>query len=458
MFASLSHRPGAGAGYRFGASQDQRREARAILGTAAPVAAMALVNMAMSVTDTLMAAALGAGALAAAAVGSDVYSLAFYLVIGILGGLTPLYAAAHAAADDTALRRLRTAGWALAAAVALPALALVWTAPDWLRLIGIRPELPDLGEGYTRAMALTLLPMIGAAVLRTRLTAIEQAGALFRVTLVAVPLNAVLNHALMFGIAGWPGLGLTGAGVSSLIVACVTGALFAVQSRRCGDTGLASRPDLGAICEVLRLGLPVGVATISEVGVFLGATLFVARLSVADTAAHAVGIRLAGVVYAVSLGLLQATTVRVARAASPAESRLVASTGLALAGAAAVLIFSGIALSAGPIASGTMSASATVGFQVLLLVAASELFGPVGAASSGLLRGLKNTRPPMLFSLVGNWAIAAPVGVWLAVTGLGAVGVWIGLALGTAVSALLTLARLARHIRPALPDLPAARC
>jgi MATE family multidrug resistance protein len=147
-----------------------------------------------------------------------------------------------------------------------------------------------------------------------------------------------------------------------------------------------------------------------------------------------------------------------ARAASPTESRLVASTGLALAGAAAVLIFSGIALSAGPIASGTMSASATVGFQVLLLVAASELFGPVGAASSGLLRGLKNTRPPMLFSLVGNWAIAAPVGVWLAVTGLGAVGVWIGLALGTAVSALLTLARLARHIRPALPDLPAARC
>lgn len=458
MSASLSRRPGAGAGYRFGASQDHRREARAILGTAAPVAAMALVNMAMSVTDTLMAAALGADALAAAAVGSDVYSLAFYLAIGILGGLTPLYAAAHAAADDTALRRLRTAGWALAAAVALPALALVWTAPDWLRLIGIRPELLDHGAGYTRAMALTLLPMIGAAVLRTRLTAIERAGALFRVTLVAVPLNAVLNHALMFGIAGWPGLGLTGAGVSSLVVACVTLGLFAVQSRRRGDTGLAPRPDLGAIREVLRLGLPIGIATISEVGVFLGATLFVATLSVADTAAHAVGIRLAGVVYAVSLGLLQATTVRMARAMPPTESRLVATTGLALAGPAAVLIFSGIALSAGPIATGTISASATVGFQVLLLVAVSELFGPVGAASSGLLRGLKITRPPMLFSLVGNWAVAAPVGVWLAVTGLGAVGVWIGLALGTAVSALLTLACLARRIRPAQPDLPAARC
>jgi hypothetical protein len=77
-----------------------------------------------------------------------------------------------------------------------------------------------------------------------------------------------------------------------------------------------------------------------------------------------------------------------ARAASPAESRLVATTGLALAGAAAVPICSGIGLSAGPIASGTMSASATVAFQVLLLVAVSELLGPVSAASSGLLRGM----------------------------------------------------------------------
>jgi multidrug resistance protein, MATE family len=162
---------------------------------------MALVNMAMSVTDTLMAAALGPAALAAAAVGSDFYSLVFYLVIGILGGLAPLYAAAHAAGDAAALRRLRTAGWAIAALLAAPACAAVWMAPDYLRLVGIRPELLEQGAGYTRAMALTLLPMIGAALLRTRLTAIERAGALFRVTLVAVPLNAVLNHALMFGVA-----------------------------------------------------------------------------------------------------------------------------------------------------------------------------------------------------------------------------------------------------------------
>jgi MATE family multidrug resistance protein len=456
MFASLSPRPGAGAGAFLASSEERRREARAILGTAAPVAAMALVNMAMSVTDTLMAASLGPEALAAAAVGSDFYSLVFYLAIGILGGLAPLYAAAHAAADEAALCRLRSAAWAIAALLAVPACAAVWMAPNYLRLVGIRPELLEQGAGYTRAMALTLLPMIGAALLRTRLTAIERAGALFRVTLVAVPLNAALNYALMFGIGGWSGLGLTGAGVSSLIVACVTLCLFAGLSRRCGDAGLEPRLDVGAIRDVLRLGVPIGIATLSEVGVFLGATLFVATLSVADAAAHAIAIRTAGVVYAVSLGLLQATTVRMARTASHAGRRLVATTGLALAGGTAAVLCAGIALAAGPLAGGTMGASAPLAFQVLLLLALSELFGPLGAASSGLLRGLKITRPPMLFSLLGNWAFAAPLGIWLAVSGLGAVGVWIGLALGTAVSALLTLACLARHVGTGAPRSRAA--
>ncbi len=444
MFASLSPRPGAGA--FVASSEERRREARALLGTAAPVAAMALVNMAMSVTDTLMAAALGPGALAAAAVGSDFYSLVFYLVIGILGGLAPLYAAAHAMGDEAALRRLRSAGWAIAAVLAVPACAAVWMAPEYLRLVGIRPELLEQAEGYTRAMALTLVPMIGAALLRTRLTAVERAGALFRVTLVAVPLNAALNHVLMFGIGGWSGLGLTGAGVSSLIVACVTLGLFAAQARRHGDTGLEPRIDLRAMREVLHLGVPIGVATLSEVGVFLGATLFVATLSVPDAAAHAIAIRTAGVVYAVSLGLLQATTVRMARAGSPSDQRLVATTALALGGAAAVLLCTGIALTAGPLSGGAAGASAALAVQVLLLLALSELFGPLGAASSGLLRGLKITRQPMLFSLLGNWAVAAPLGIWLALSGLGAVGVWTGLAAGTAVSALLTLACLARHV------------
>lgn len=424
-------------------------EAAGLLVTAAPVAAMALVNMCMSVTDTLMAATLGNEALAAAGVASDLYSIAFYLAIGVIGGLAPLYASAHASDDRQRLARLRASSWAVALLFALPMVLFVWTSPGWLDAFGIEPVLLDRGEGYSRAMALTLPPMLAAGVLRTRLVSAERAGALFRVTLAAVPLNAALNALLMFGIGGWPGLGLTGAGISSFLVSCFTFAVFLRLARRCGDTGAVVAPDGRTVAEILRVGFPIGVSTLSEVGVFLGATLFVATLSVADAAAHVLAIRVSGVTFAVSIGLLQATTVRMARAEpGPARRSSTAGTSLRLSAVAALLLAVTVAAAAWPLSLTLSGEAAGIAAILLLMVAASELFGPPAAAATGLLRGLRITRVPMAISLLGNWLIAAPVGVVLATAGgLGAMGVWIGLAAGSATASALTILHLRRILR-----------
>lgn len=448
----------AGGNRPFGFRRAPSQNAARILATAAPVAAMALVNMCMSVTDTLMAGALGAEALAAAGVGSDLYSIAFYLAIGVVGGLAPLYAAAHADANRSRLNRLRASGWGVAALVGLPMACVVWTAPAWLGPLGIEASLLDHGQGYTRAMGLTMLPMLAAGVLRTRLVALEQAGALFRVTLAAVPLNAVLNALLMFGVAGWPGLGLTGAGISSFLVASFTFVVFARLAVRCGDAGAAEPPDRLAMAEILRLGLPIGVATLSEVGVFLGATLFVATLSVADAAAHVLAIRVSGVTFAVSIGLLQAATIRMARAEPDrGHQRAIAQTALGLSAAAGLALACGIALAAWPLShtlaqGGAGTEAAGIAAILLLLVAGAELLGPAGAAATGILRGVRMTRAPMAFSLLGNWAVAAPMGVFLATSAeLGAVGVWIGLAVGSATASCLTVIHLVRVLRAHQP-------
>lgn len=426
-------------------------EAAALLATAAPVAAMALVNMCMSVTDTLMAAALGVEALAAAGVASDLYSIAFYLAIGVIGGLAPLYAAAHASADRRRLARLRASRWAVASLCGAPMARAVWTSPHWLGALGVEPALLERGEGYARAMALTLPPMLAAGVLRTRLVAAERAGALFRVTLAAIPLNAGLNALLMFGVGGWPGLGLTGAGVSSCLVACFTLAAFARLAACSGDAGAVQAPDRGAMGEILRLGLPIGVATVSEVGVFLGATLFVATLSVADAAAHVLAIRVAGVAFIVSIGLLQATTVRMARADGDAlRQREIVRTSLAVSALAALLLAATVSLTAWPLSPTLSGEAAAIAAVLLALVAASELLGAPGAAATGLLRGLGNTRILMALSLFGAWVVAAPSGVLLATAGgLGATGVWIVLAAGSVAAAALTLLHLRRVLRRA---------
>jgi multidrug resistance protein, MATE family len=291
----------------------RRSEMRAILSLATPIALVSLVNMAMSVTDTVMAAGLGAGALAAVAVGSDYYSVIFYFAAGVVSGIGPYYAAALANGDLERASRLRLSGWLAAALCAAVAVPVVWFAPQYLVAAGLHEGLLAEGRGYTRMMALTLVPMLVVTLYRTRLSAEERPGLLLRVTLAAVPLNAALNYVLMFGMAAWPGLGILGAGLSSLLVAgFIAFALIALGRSR--EPATLAAPRWREIAEVLRTGVQIAVATIAEVGIFLGATLFAATLGPADVAAHAVAIRAAGVAYALPTGLLQATLVRTSRA------------------------------------------------------------------------------------------------------------------------------------------------
>ena len=269
------------------------REAKTLLLQATPIALVALVNMAMSVTDTVMAAGHGTGALAAVAVGSDFYSIVFYLVAGTIGGLAPLCASASEAGDEDRLKVLRSAGWAVVAVIGALAVPVIWHAPSYLRHLGLDPELLARGAGYTRAMALTLIPMAVTATLRCRLTAIERPGLLLKVTLMAVPLNALGNQILMNGVGGWAGYGITGAGLSSLLVSSFTALALLALGRRASDFGAAPRIDARAVAEVLRIGFPIGLATLAEVGIFLSATLYAATLAAEEAAAHAIAIRTA---------------------------------------------------------------------------------------------------------------------------------------------------------------------
>ena len=279
---------------RHAALNVSKAEAGALLRLAAPLTGLALVNMAMSVTDTLMTAAFGVEALAAVAVASDFYSILFYLAVGCIGGLGPLYAAAHAAGDADRLARLRTAGIVTCLLLALPICGLLWHTPALLSLLGISENLADAGTGYARAMALTLIPMLAVGVLRTRLTAIERPGVMLRITLCAVPLNALFNYVFMYGAFGLPELGVTGAGVSSLLVGVLTLAALMREARRAGDSG-SGRVEPEDIASIFRIGIPIGIATLAEVGIYLGATIYAASLSVTDAAAHSVAIKPAGV-------------------------------------------------------------------------------------------------------------------------------------------------------------------
>ena len=129
-----------------------------------------------------------------------------------------------------------------------------------------------------------------------------------RIALCAVPLNALLNRVPMFGLGDWRGMGAAGADLSSFLVSLGTfGTLCAPTATH--DPGGSQWPRRFDMRQVLAQGTPLGIATLAEVGVFLGATVVAATLSVSDAAAHALAIRIAGLGYAVHAGLGQGTMV-----------------------------------------------------------------------------------------------------------------------------------------------------
>src|SRR5690606_9947544 len=164
-------------------------EALALLRLVAPIALISLVNMGMSVTDTIMVSALfGTEALAAIAVGSDPYSIVFYLCAGSLAGIAPFYTTAVAQANALERARIERIGWMTVGLLAVSAVPLIWLAPGWLEEFGIQQTLLTDGQGYTRAMALTLVPMLAVILYRTVLTAAEKPKVFLKVTLAMLPL------------------------------------------------------------------------------------------------------------------------------------------------------------------------------------------------------------------------------------------------------------------------------
>jgi hypothetical protein len=278
-------------------------ETRALIRLATPIALIALVNMGMSVTDTVMVSAIfGTDALAAVAVGSDLYSILFYLCAGILGGITPFYTGAVARGDGADRARLLRIGWASVGLLALLGAPLIWCAPFWLQYLGLAPHLLDLGRGYTQAMALTLIPMLGVMLYRTVLTAAEKPKVFLKVTLAMLPLNALGNYIFMTGAGAIPAFGPMGAGLSTLLVAMTSLGTLGLIARRATrgapSVEMGRAPfDWRGMAAVLRVGVPIGIATVTEVGIYLAATLYAATLGAADVAAHTLTLRVAGIAY-----------------------------------------------------------------------------------------------------------------------------------------------------------------
>jgi len=428
------------------------------LRIAGPLMLASLVNMGMAITDVIMMGWIGPVALAAGAVASDFYSLVFYLCAGVLGAVSAIVSHARGARQYRLIRRTMQQAWWAVALLAIPGALTVWQSPKVLVLIGVEQEIIAGAGDYARMMALTLIPMLGVAAWRQLLAAFADTRSILRITLVTLGLNAAGNYVFMFGKLGSPALGLAGAGLSSALCAIFMFAALSYHVRRNAQLAryrlfkCPTGPDWARLSELFRLGLPIGISSLGEVGVYLLSTAVIGVFGTEALAAHAVALRMAGVLYAFPVALSQAATVRVALAAGAGDSVARAraarvALGAALAAGFAVIL--AVVPARAEIARLFVGDNAEAGRIVsyaallLLILAAMQVFEYFGTVANGVLRGIRDTRVPMLISVASFWGMATAVGL---IAGFGlaqqALGIWLGLASGAVAFSVLMLARL----------------
>jgi len=283
----------------------------------------------------------------------------------------------------------------------------------------------------------------------------------------AVICNAVGNWMLIFGNLGFTRMGIAGSGLATTLSSVVMFAGLAVvvsverRFRRYRLFGRFWRPDWPRFKAILKLGLPIAGTVIFEVWIFNAAALLMGLINAASLAAHAIAIQIAAVAFMVPMGLSQAATVRVGRAYGAGDRAGITRAGWAafaigvsfMALTALVMVIWPIALLAAFIDVDAPENAAVVTLAVTFLAFAGlfQIFDGAQAVGLGMLRGLHDTRMPMIYALIGYWGVGLPLGILLAFPlGAAGAGIWIGLSAGLAVVALLLLVRWLRRERHGL--------
>ena len=429
-----------------------RGEARALATLAVPVVVVQVGMMSMGVVDTMMIGRVSATALAAVALGHLYFFIVASFGMGTLMALDPIVSQAVGARDELAIRRGVQRGLVLALALTIPMVVVFWLARPVFSLLQQPPGVIPIAAGYVRASMLGLLPFLVFTVLRQSLQAMKHMAPIVWTIVLANLANVLLNWMLVYGRLGAPELGAVGTGwassISRLLMAI---GLLGFAWRALRPYVVPLRRDAVApvpLVRMLRVGAPIGAQFMLEGGIFGLVAILMGVLGSIEVAAHHVALNMAALTFMVPLGISAAATVLVGHAvgrSDPEDARGASKAAIVL-GVGFMATMAVVMLGVPAVLARAYTTDTTVialAATLIPIAGVFQIFDGLQVVSIGILRGVGDTRTPLIVNLLGFWLLGLPTSLWLAFgLGYGPQGLWWGLVVGLATVATALLVRV----------------
>jgi len=435
-------------------------ELRPILSMSVPLILSQAAQIGIMFIDSVLMGRLGPESLASGALGLSTYFFCFVLAYGLSSAAGNLVALAHGRGDRRAVVAATRACLLLSLIMAVVIGVILWHAEPAMLALGQTPETARQATGFLRVLLWGLPMSMLFLTLRSFASGIGNPGPVPFITLSALLIAPCLGWVLSRGVGSWPGMGLNGIALSSVITYAYMGLTFAMvvvrnpvfASYKLFDT-LAQR-DLAAIKPVLRLGIPTSGTMALENGMFTASTYMMGALGTAELAAHQSMFQLVIVSFIMPIGLMQGASMCLGQAAGAGDflrvrrlghlGQLLAVLWSLLTAAALLLIPELLVELFLPLDRPGAEAARLIALTLTPLVALVFVFDAWQTVANGILRALKDAHATLVIYSLGCWGVGIPLAWWLSRHAIGARGVWVGMAAGLACVTILLVQRFNR--------------
>ncbi|MDP2226668.1 MAG: MATE family efflux transporter [Moraxellaceae bacterium] len=440
-----------------------RGEFRQLLLLLGPILVSQLSQAAYGFVDAVMAGQVSPLDLAGVAMGSSLWLPLFLLISGILMATTPLVAEAVGAKNTAEIPHVAHQALWLALLLGIAGFFLLRHIEPVFGWMNVPENLRTITRNYLEGVSWGMPAVAVFAVLRCYCEGLGRPGVIMVISLVGLLINIPANYIFIHGKFGLPAMGGAGCGWATAIVMWSMALLllgYILSARHFASVRLLhekSRPEWARLRTLLRLGLPIGIAIFFEVSVFCVVAILISPLGELMVAGHQIALSVTSLLFMFPLSLAICMTIRTGQAYGRRDIeaiRLTRRVGLVATTLFACLSASFIVLTRDSL-TGLYTSDADVRLlagQLLLFAAAYQICDALQVGAAGCLRGLQDTRGPMVMTLFAYWVVALPVGYTLGLTllfgqSLGPHGFWFGLVLGLTVASVLLNWRLARQLR-----------